>query len=146
MWRWREIHSATLLASAAGIMFMLTFILAYPAIDAAKNMKDDTQHFLVKIPLEQRANIAGWQFGETERGLFSVYGNWQITNVDKARLNAILTCKDPVYTSLLINQDDPHFQLAQLLAELPYQLLATGHPRVDKDARAIYWVKGRCLP
>ena len=35
--------------------------------------------------------------------------------------------------------------LAQLLAELPYRLLATGHPRVDKDARAIYWVKGRCL-
>ncbi|CAJ1826782.1 hypothetical protein OPFLODJI_02336 [Aeromonas hydrophila] len=145
LWRWREIHGATLLASAAGIMFLLTFILAYPAIDAAKNMKDDTQHFLVKIPIEQRANIAGWQFGETERGLFSVYGNWQITNVDKTRLNAILTCRDPVYTSLLINQDDPHFQLAQLLAGLPYRLLATGHPRVDKDARAIYWVKGRCL-
>lgn len=146
LWRWREIHGATLLASAAGIMFMLTFILAYPAIDAAKNMKDDIQHFLFKIPIEQRANIAGWQFGETERGLFSVYGDWQITNVDKARLNAILTCQDPVYTSLLINQDDPHFQLAQLLAEQPYRLLATGHPRVDKDARAIYWVKGRCLP
>jgi hypothetical protein len=31
-----------LLASAAGIMFMLTFILAYPAIDAAKNMKMTT--------------------------------------------------------------------------------------------------------
>ncbi|MCP3322720.1 dolichyl-phosphate-mannose--protein mannosyltransferase [Aeromonas hydrophila] len=146
LWRWREIHGATLLASAAGIMFMLTFILAYPAIDAAKNMKDDTQHFLFKIPIAQRTNIAGWQFGETERGLFSVYGDWQITNVDKARLNAILTCQDPVYTSLLINQDDPHFQLAQLLAEQPYRLLATGHPRVDKDARAIYWVKGRCLP
>lgn len=56
-----------------------------------------------------------------------------------------MTCRDPVYTSLLINQDDPHFQLAQLLAEQPYRLLATGHPRVDKDARAIYWVKGRSL-
>jgi hypothetical protein len=63
-----------------------------------------------------------------KRGLFSVYGNWQITNVDKARLNAILTCQDTsIPASLLINRDDPHFQLAQLLAEL-YQLLATGHP------------------
>jgi hypothetical protein len=44
----REIHSATLLASAAGIMFMLTFILAYPAIDAAKNMKMNTQHSWLK--------------------------------------------------------------------------------------------------
>ncbi|HDX8355226.1 TPA: dolichyl-phosphate-mannose--protein mannosyltransferase, partial [Aeromonas dhakensis] len=83
-------------------------------------------------------------FGETERGLFSVYGDWQIKNVDTARLHDILTCRDPIFTSLLINQDDKNFQLASLLAGHTYRLLATGHPRVDRDARAIYWVKGRC--
>lgn len=144
LWRWREIEGATLLASASGIMFLLAFTLAYPAIDAAKAMKGDTERFLQKIPIEQRARIAGWNFGETERGLFSVYGDWQIKNVDTARLHDILTCRDPIFTSLLINQDDKNFQLASLLAGHTYRLLATGHPRVDRDARAIYWVKGRC--
>lgn len=128
--RRKEVHGAIHVTSSVAIMFLLTFALVYPLIDAAKGVSGKMTHLLEGIPLETRDRIAGWRLGETERGLLSAYENMQVKNLDKEGVRRVLTCRDTDFDAVLVNGTAE--EMSSLLEGLSYQQLAQASLRSDK--------------
>ncbi|WP_421258873.1 ArnT family glycosyltransferase [Aeromonas sp. 600886] len=128
--RRKEVHGATHVASSVAIMFLLTFTLVYPLIDAAKGVSGKMARLLEGIPLEKRDRIAGWQLGETELGLLSAYEQMQVMNLDREKVRDVVACRDARFDAVLVNGTAG--ERVKLLEGIPYQLLAQTALRSDK--------------
>jgi len=136
--------AAASLAGAMAAIYLALFSLGIPAIDAVKGMRNETEYLLAQVPPAQRDRVAGWSLDETERGLFSAYGDWHIVNVDAQRVRQIMRCEDPQFDSLMVNKDSTSFRLEDVVGP-HYRLLAQASPR-KRAKYGLYWVSGTCAP
>ena len=140
--RRKEVHGAIHVTSSVAIMFLLTFALVYPLIDAAKGVSGKMTHLLEGIPLETRDRIAGWRLGETELGLLSVYEEMQVVNLDGKGVRDVLACHDARFDAVLVNGTAQ--EMANLLEGIPYQQLAQTSLRSDKGQLLTLVVAEQC--
>ncbi|WP_337073291.1 hypothetical protein [Aeromonas veronii] len=128
--RRKEVHGAIHITSSVAIIFLLTFTLVYPLIDAAKGVSGKMALLLDRIPPETRDRIAGWRLGETELGLLSAYEEMRVANLDREMVRNVIACRDTRFDAVLVNGTAG--ERGQLLEGIPYQLLAQTALRSDK--------------
>lgn len=104
-------------------MFLLTFALVYPLIDAAKGDSGKMTHLLEGIPLETRDRIAGWRLDEIEPGLLSVYEEMPVVNVDGKGVRNVLACHNARFDVALVNGASQ--EMTNLLERISYQAAGT---------------------
>lgn len=135
----------TKLALITSLFFSANFYHLFVGIDIAKDMKQDLGALVEKIPQEKQARTAGIRFTETMSSIFYLYEDWSVPLVDKDRAQRILEGKDSDYDYLLIDRNNTTqepLSYIGLSSDIPYEVLAIGHPRSDKVKDAVLWLKG----
>lgn len=126
------------LLGISGMLYMGLFLVPLKILDFQKNLTPGTRAFLSGIPADERSRIAGWNFSQTDLGMFYICGNWAIPQIKSTdRVNTILAGTDAEYDSIILNQV---MNFSDVIRE-PYQIVLEGHPRDDTQYRGLYWVK-----
>jgi len=118
--RGREFKPAVMIFSTA-LFLGAACLLAEPAVDHEKSMRDGLLAFVDGIPVEERGSVASFGLNETMRAIFYYYADWSIDRLDahtmggdrenewangRRRAAMILDGKDPKYRSVVFAAKD----------------------------------------
>ncbi len=97
-------------------------LLAQPALDREKSMRDGLLAFVDAIPVAERSSVASFGLNETMRAIFYYYADWSIDRLDahtmggdretelangRRQVALILEGKDPTYRSVVYASKRP---------------------------------------
>ena len=123
--RGREFRPTAMIFSTALFMGGVC-LLAQPALDREKSMREGLLAFVDAIPIEERSNVASFGFNETMRAIFYYYADWSIDRLDahtmgddreteqengRKQVALILNGKDPTYRSVVYASKRAHINL-----------------------------------
>jgi len=122
----------------SSLLFFAVLTVAVPFQDQAKSMETGVREFVAAIDPGLRTRIAAYDFSETVRGLFYVYGDhWVPTLVDETRAKRILRGEDPEFDGVILSGD---FSLPEWL-EGPFVVRFERDPDKVKHKELLRWVE-----
>jgi len=122
----------------SGLLFFATLTIAVPFQDQAKSMESGVREFAAAIGPDLRPRIAAYDFSETIRGLFYLYGDqWVPTLVDEARAKRILHGDDPDFDGIILSGN---FSLPEWL-DTPVVVRFERDPDKIKHKELLRWVE-----
>jgi 4-amino-4-deoxy-L-arabinose transferase-like glycosyltransferase len=118
------------------------FAVPMTVIDQHKNLRIGTEDFLSRIPVEERPEIAGWNFSQTTLASFYIYADWKVPQLESEDdVNRVLSGAVPEYSSVVLNQIHA---ISDVVSE-PYELLHEGYPRGTRTYRGLFWISGQSI-